>query len=312
MKILCHIHTLDDADVIDAAIASVLAQRHPVDGIVLVDNASTDSTLDREFPSLLTVIRHSVNTGTCGSVHTGFRFAIENGYDWIWVLDADSRPAPDALEKLIELYESLPAKTQDEVGSIASRIIRGPTQRADDYGLLTSRGPKAAPIEPGAMYYECDSGIWSGTLFKLAAVQHVDPPRYGPRGPWDDLALDWGDIEYFWRMRLAGYRCLVHRHSYIRHALGWQRTMMLGGRLVISTNHSVFRRYLYFRNGVYFWRYLFQPGRRLAITRYMLLHMASQIVKITLLEDQRVPKIHAILRGAWDGFRGRVDRRAFV
>src|SRR4030095_16665538 len=69
MKILCHVHTLNDEDVIDAAIQSTRAQRRRGDGIVLVDNASTDGTLARSFPPELTVIRHAINTGTCGSVH---------------------------------------------------------------------------------------------------------------------------------------------------------------------------------------------------------------------------------------------------
>jgi dTDP-4-dehydrorhamnose reductase len=116
MKILCHVHTLNDEDVIDAAIQSIQAQRRRVDGIVLVDNASTDGTLARSFPPELTVIRHAINTGTCGSVHTGFGFAIEHGYDWIWVLDADSRPDPDALEKLVELYEQLPPSSRSRSG----------------------------------------------------------------------------------------------------------------------------------------------------------------------------------------------------
>jgi GT2 family glycosyltransferase len=312
MKILCHVHTLNDEDVIDAAIQSIQAQRRRVDGIVLVDNASTDGTLARSFPPELTVIRHAINTGTCGSVHTGFGFAIEHGYDWIWVLDADSRPDPDALEKLVELYEQLPPEQQKQVGSIASRIIRGPTEQPDDYGLLTPAGPRPAPIATGTRYYECDSGIWSGTLFRIEAVKAIAPPRYGPRGPWDDFALDWGDIEYFWRLREAGFRCLVHLDSFIRHALGWQRTLQLPGRLVISTNHSAFRRYLYFRNGVYFWRYLYPHARPIAVTRYLLLHIGSQIVKITALEDQRSRKIHAILRGALDGLRGRIDEPAFT
>lgn len=307
MKILCHLHTLNDEDVIDQAIEAILAQTFPVAGILLVDNASTDGTLDRSFPDRLHVVRHPVNTGTSGSVATGFRYALEKGYDWIWVLDADSRPLPDALEKLAALHESFPPEEQEQIASLASRILRGPTDRPDDYGLLTPRGPKPAAIDAQTSWYECDSGIWSGALFKLSAVQSVEPPRFGPRGPWEDFGLDWGDIEYFHRLRVAGYRMLVHKESFIRHALGWQRTLTAFGHTVISTNHSVFRRYLYFRNGVYFWFYLYPNPKVPAILRYLALHMASQIVKITVLEDERWRKIRAILRGARDGWRRRLD-----
>lgn len=306
MKILAHIHTLNDEDVIDRAVTSVLAQDRRPDAILLVDNASTDGTLNRKFPDHVTIIRHDINTGTSGSVATGFQYALENGFDWIWILDADSLPERDALSKLIDLYISFTPEVKEQVGAIASRIVRGPTNRPDDYGMLTPFGPKPAPIDTAKSYYECDSGIWSGTLFSLKSVQAIQPPRFGPNGPWDDFALDWGDIEYFYRLHRAGFKILVHRHSFIRHALGWQRTMKLFGRIIIATNHSAFRRYLYFRNGVYFWRFLYPAPRPWAIARYMSLHVASQVAKILVLEDDRLSKIRAVARGAWDGYHKRL------
>jgi GT2 family glycosyltransferase len=306
MKILAHIHTLNDEDVIDQAITSVLDQARPPDAILLVDNASTDRTLHRTFPDCVTVIRHEINTGTSGSVATGFRYALENGFDWIWILDADSLPQRDALATLVDLYASFTPEIRAQVGSIASRIVRGPTNRPDDYGILTSFGPKPATVDPTKNFYECDSGIWSGTLFNLNAIQAIQPPRFGPDGPWDDFALDWGDIEYFYRLHRAGYKIFVHKQSFIRHALGWQRTMKLFGRIIIATNHSAFRRYLYFRNGVYFWRFLYPAPKRWAVARYMLLHIASQVTKILILEDDRLFKIRAVARGAWDGYHKRL------
>ena len=50
MRVLAHIHTLNDADIIDRTIGAVLRQTRPVDGILVVDNASSDDTLSR--PSL--------------------------------------------------------------------------------------------------------------------------------------------------------------------------------------------------------------------------------------------------------------------
>jgi rhamnopyranosyl-N-acetylglucosaminyl-diphospho-decaprenol beta-1,3/1,4-galactofuranosyltransferase len=44
MRVLAHIHTFNDADIIDRTIEAVLLQTRPVDGILVVDNASTDGT----------------------------------------------------------------------------------------------------------------------------------------------------------------------------------------------------------------------------------------------------------------------------
>ena len=82
---VAHIHTFNDADIIDGTIAALRAQTRPVDGIV-VDNASTDGTLAQPSVRHATVLRHPENRGTSGTVYTGMRFALDQGYDWIWVL----------------------------------------------------------------------------------------------------------------------------------------------------------------------------------------------------------------------------------
>src|SRR5439155_8478900 len=107
-RILAHIHTFNDADIIDRTIASVRTQTHLVDEIIVVDNASRDATLDQPSVKHATVLRQAVNGGTSGAVHAGLRYALDHDYDWTWVFDADSLPDPDALEKLLALYASFP------------------------------------------------------------------------------------------------------------------------------------------------------------------------------------------------------------
>src|SRR5690349_11937846 len=106
MRVLAHVHTFNDADIIDRTIEAVRRQTRPVDGILVVDNASTDATLEQPSVKYASVLRHAENLGTSGAVHSGFRFALEHHYDWIWLFDADSVPEADALQKLLELYDS--------------------------------------------------------------------------------------------------------------------------------------------------------------------------------------------------------------
>ena len=49
VRVLAHIHTFNDADIIDRTIEALLRQSRPVDGILVVDNASSDATLDRRL-----------------------------------------------------------------------------------------------------------------------------------------------------------------------------------------------------------------------------------------------------------------------
>jgi GT2 family glycosyltransferase len=309
MKILIHIHTLNDEDVIDRSMAALMEQDYPAPEILLLDNASTDGTLKRVFPKKVAIIRHEKNLGTSGAVATGFRYAMEKGYEWIWILDADSIVHKDTLTKLVDLYDSFSPEAQQQIGLISCRIIRSTTQPPEDYGLLTPKGPRPPHIDPNRPYYECDSTIWSGSLFNLRVVQEIGPPHYGADHV-DDLSLDWGDVEYTFRIRHAGYKLLVHRESTIRHALGWQRQRRVLGRTIYSTNHVPFRRYLYFRNQVYFWLYLYPRPNILFVLFSVTLSLASQSAKVLFIEEaDRWLKIRAMVRGFWDGVRGKIHNR---
>lgn len=86
--------------------------------ILVVNNASTDGT-DRWLDEQQDV--HSRNTGSnlggAGGFNYGMRWAVETGYEYVWVMDDDTLPEPDALEKLLE----------------ADRILDG------NYGWLSSK-----------------------------------------------------------------------------------------------------------------------------------------------------------------------------
>src|SRR6266852_892173 len=119
MRVLALIFAFNDADVIEQTIAAIAHQTRPVDEILLVDNASVDGTLDRPSVGNVTVLRHPENLGASGAICSGFRYALERGYDWIWTFDADAAPEPDALAKKLELYTGWPRALQDETGFIA-------------------------------------------------------------------------------------------------------------------------------------------------------------------------------------------------
>src|SRR5687768_7019684 len=112
MRILAHIHTLNDEEVIDRSLQALMDQTYPLEEILLVDNGSVDGTLSRAFPRHVTVIRQAENGGTSGAVVTGLEYGLSKGYDWVWLFDADTAPRGDALEKLIRLYRSFPEAIQ--------------------------------------------------------------------------------------------------------------------------------------------------------------------------------------------------------
>lgn len=101
--------TRDRRDLLRQAVAAVLAQDHPVDEVIVVDNASSDGTremLAEEFPDV-TVIALPENQGATGGFYEAIAAGLRTGADWLWLLDDDSFARPAALAELLEALRRL-------------------------------------------------------------------------------------------------------------------------------------------------------------------------------------------------------------
>jgi rhamnosyltransferase len=309
MKILGSILSYNDAETIDHAVQALLGQCYPLGEVLIVDNGSTDGALCRVFPKEVAVIQNQVNLGPSGSFTAGLRYALAKGYDWIWILDADSLPQKDALERLVALYQSLDPRTQSQVGILACSAILAPSPKLFQGRCLTPWGMRAPKVVRGQSFLECDCTIWSGSLFKLQAVRAVGLPRCGKMEYWEDLSSDYGDIEYSYRLKQAGYKVLVHPSSIIQHSVGNTVYLRVLGSTILSTNHPPCRRYLIVRNMVYFWLNLNPKKRVIPTYSYLGTHLLITILKIVVMEKERLPKIRACLHGFWDGVFMKMDRQ---
>ncbi|WP_407290789.1 dTDP-4-dehydrorhamnose reductase [Stutzerimonas zhaodongensis] len=102
-------------DLLKRCLDGIHAQTRPCAGIIVVDNASNDGTdqmlLQSELPNLkVYVLSH--NTGASGGFSAGFRLAYQQGADFIWMMDDDVIPEPDALEQLMQGGERLAERKQ--------------------------------------------------------------------------------------------------------------------------------------------------------------------------------------------------------
>lgn len=82
----------------------IKSQTKKPDKIIIVNNSSTDGTL--EWLQEISLQDHSVhfitqpNSGSSGGQYTAFRTAYELGYEWIWEMDDDVLPRENCLEIL--------------------------------------------------------------------------------------------------------------------------------------------------------------------------------------------------------------------
>lgn len=324
MKILGHIHTFNDEEVIDRSLHALLDQTYPLDEIVLVDNASTDGTLQRNFPSKVTIIRHTENSGTSGAVATGLQYGIAHHYDFAWILDADCVAEKDALEKLVALYESFPIELKAQVWRLSSLPMEHPKWAAWEYSLrsarfagntipqprhgivFTSRGStRVAPIT-GQPVYECDGTIWSGNLFKLSAVEKIGLPN-------PDYVLDWGEYEYGYIGKSAGYRAFMHQSSLLQHNItgistASFTTYRVGPVAFNMLEMPPIRCYYLVRNVLYFWFYEY-PHRNIQTIVPKVYKVLMLTLNFILRPFSHWPQLSACLRGFRDGLLRKMQRR---
>ena len=185
----------------------VLQQSRPPDLVILVDNASTDGTVEQiaeRFPQVV-ILRLSENLGPAGGFAAGFNAAMQHGCDFIWALDDDVVVSSRCLEHLLA-----------EVADARPRVLF-PTRLPTDqkHGVA-----------------------WRAMLIPAEIVRKVGLPRA-------DLFWHLEDTEYFLhRIRdLGGYEIAVSTRAAVWHGTHRPRRGFPGWKLYYQTRNSVFYRF---------------------------------------------------------------------
>jgi len=239
-KVCAAIVTYNRKSLLRECLAAVQMQNHKPDAIVVIDNASTDHTPDmliREFPSIKH-LRLPENTGGAGGFYEGIKWACQQGYDWIWIMDDDVVPTQSALEQLLQA-----AKKVGSVAFLASKV-------QSEFG--NSMNVPRIDTRPSTSYYPdwekfLDNGlvkITSATfvslLFSAEVVKEIGLPI--------KEFFIWGDdTEYTLRATrnrnafLVGSSIVIHK-----------RKIEAPPNIVLEKNPNRIKLYFYFyRNNAY-------------------------------------------------------------
>ena len=184
-------------------------QTHPVDEIIVVDNASADGTaamVRSDFPDVTLRVLDE-NRGGAGGFHEGMKEAVSRDVEWIWVMDDDVKPRPDALAQLF----AQGLHNQDSTVALASQKVGTDGQRqathAGDYHPVWMR--KTPVDRTGPEIEEIQFSSFVGLMVKTEAVDHIGLPK-AEYFIWGD------DTEYSLRLGRVGRLFLV-RSSRVIH-----------------------------------------------------------------------------------------------
>jgi GT2 family glycosyltransferase len=134
--------TYNREELLIECLESLLKQTRPLDGIYIIDNASTDGTpellkekgfiqelppedlsepWEKEFKRdnlSIYYVRMHENTGGAGGFYEGVKRAYEIGYDWLWLMDDDAEPYENSLELLSQYF------AKEDVVALANSVIK--------------------------------------------------------------------------------------------------------------------------------------------------------------------------------------------
>ncbi len=214
-------------------------QTQPCD-ILVVDNASDDGTAswlrEQQKAGLLRTRNTGANLGGAGGFNYGMRWAAEEGYEYLWLMDDDCLPEPDALEKLLEADRLLGG----EYGWLSSAALwtdgsacNMNVQRETPYRDIQSF---EVPLIPGVM-----------ASFVSLFIQRRTVSEFGL--PISDFFIWSDDWEYTRRISLKR-PCYVAAQSKVIHAMKSNTVV----NIATDAPERLGRYRYFYRNDVYLYR----------------------------------------------------------
>lgn len=265
----------------------VLAQ---VDGLVVVDNGSTDDEtlrLRRSQQNLgFHLIQNKENLGIAEALNQGVCWAKKQRYSWVILLDQDSELTEHCVASMFATWERHPLR--ERIASIHPSYVdpesgtRPKVRRAGDGGPVVS--VTSGALMPTWVFDKI--GLFSSTYF-----------------------IDYVDHEYCFRIRAAGYLIVDSSTAVLLHSAGHPRESSFCGFKFRPTHHSAMRRYYISRNRIAVYRTYFGAFPRWIVTS--MYDDFRETVKCFLGEKDRGRKARNFVRGTWDGLTGRMGKKEF-
>jgi GT2 family glycosyltransferase len=228
-------------------VANLLASLKEIDftnyHIVVIDNASTDGTVEHlkeHFPHL-TLLVNSVNTGGSGGFTRGLQYAFEQeGYDYYWLLDNDVVVSKDSLKHLVSTLE----KNRDIAVAGSQMCQLDNPEVTNEIGAYVNfhRGHLVLNRHLTRKRNNL-TGIYD-VDYVAAASMLVRSDVAKKAGLWEDFFIHFDDVDWCLRIKKAGHRIVGVADSVIWHLsaaekpITWQHYYDVRNMLYLLNTHT--------------------------------------------------------------------------
>jgi GT2 family glycosyltransferase len=264
--------------------------------ILIVNNASTDGTFQLLKSSgyyenaKIYYLELDKNTGGAGGFYYGLKYAIENGWEWFWLMDDDAEPDRKALEYLVmcatnknNIYGSA------AISEISNRIkLCFPVKKTIDNNKQTI-------IDDYNYLQNIEEVLWLpflGFFINRKLVQKIGLPD-------KDFFIRNDDVEYSERAKLKGAKIYLVKNSVIRHPYQPSITFKFFGRPIYYRHMDAWKVYYEVRNKLIIAKryYSIKAGFK------SFMGISFQVVLSVLIERDKLSYIIAYLNGIKDGLK---------
>ena len=275
--------TYNRKDLLCENIECLLGQSAGALDILVIDNNSTDGT--REMldwfikASQIIYINTGKNLGGAGGFQFGIREAAMRGYKYLWIMDDDCMPKPNALEKLLDAD----AKLNGNYGFLSSKElwIDGSINKVQKHPLTRFIKDYSPELVPATL------ASFVSLFIKSDMVREFGLPI--------KEFFIWTDDWEFTRRISKKYPCYVATQSEVVH----KKKTRTSSDISTDSMERIDRYKLLYRNDVYFYRKEGLTGFFYEVVR-LSGHMLRVLVRA---KDHKWLRIKTIFTGTADGFK---------
>ena len=277
-----------------ACIESLLALDYPNVQVLLVDNGSEDGTpnaVAERFPSVQ-VICNGKNLGFAAGMNVGLRQALEQGADYVFMVNNDTIVDPAAVQQMLPLFK-------DDVGMVGPKIYY-----AAEPDRIWSIGGLQHPLtieKTGDARGEVDRGQWNQVIerdYMVGCALLVSQQFLTDVGLFDErFFMYYEDSDLSIRARKRKYKLLLAPSSHV-----WHKVAATSGG-----SDSPNERYWMARSSIIFFRKHVTGMRWSIVIPYRTASALKTLMR--LLWGRRFASIRAYLGGLRDGLCERSRHR---
>ncbi len=191
--------------------------------IIVVDNKSSDDSLEylKSNYSQVKIIENNENLGFAQGNNVGMKYALDNNFDYVMLLNQDTQVTDGYLDKLVEA-----AASDEKISAVQPKILLYPeTDKVNSLGNVIhylgfgyTYGHKE--LDKKLLFKRRNVNYCSGAavLYKVSALKKVGLF-------YNELFMYHEDLDLGWRMKLLGYNNIIAKTSIVYHNYEFSRSI---------------------------------------------------------------------------------------